>query len=317
VKRIIALCAFGAGLVGCGEETLVPPPDCGGRFVVVYAREPAVNQADLYLYDFEGVGFHLLPGLNTANDEELDPTMTRDLRFIAFERRSPLGGGSDIILYDRCQASIVGQPGLNTASSETDPAFSGDGKKLAFVRDTLGRREVRLYDGPTDRLVPLPGTVGTGLYQDADPVMNQVASLLVFVSNRNGDSDILIYDTAGDSLLARPGLASAGEDVDPSITPDGHYLVFASDRASAGDFDLYLYDLPARQFLAVPDTLNTAMTERHPSINSSGDRIVFESNRTGGLGALDLYLYTRSTTTVAQTGASSAAIDMQPWIVWQ
>lgn len=316
LKRSIVLCvAAFVALAGCGKDTFQAAPDCGGRFLVIYARQPAVDQADIYLFDYDGLGFHLLPGLNSNSQQDLHPTMTRDVRFVAFERvLTPTD--HDILLYDRCQAGLLAQPGLNTTGPERDPAFSGDGQKLAFVRDTLGRREVRLYDGPLDRLVPLPGITGTGSYSDSNPVTNQNASLIAFSSNRGGNDDVFVYDAVNDSLVDFPDLASAGSDVDPSMTPNGRYLVFASDRASPGDYDLYLYDLQTLQFVALPAATNTTMTERHPSINYSTDRIAFESNRTGSQGTMDVYLVTRSSAQVTSAG-SSATTDIQPWIVWQ
>jgi len=316
LKRSIVLCVtLFVGLASCGKETFLAPPDCSGRFLVAFAHQPAADQGDVYLFDYDELGFHGLNGLNSSSQADLDPTLTRDVEFIAFERvLSPTN--TDILFYDRCQAGLVEQPGLNSAGLDLDPAFSGDGLKLAFVRDTLGRREVRLYDGTIDRLVPLPGIAGASQYADSDPVTNQTASLIAFSSDRRGNHDILVYDASGDSLIDLPALSSSAEDVDPSMTPDGRYLVFASDRTNPGDYDLYLYDLQTRQFVALAPAVNTAMTERHPSINFDTDRIVFESNRTGTQGSMDIYLYTRSNQQIVSTGSSTTA-DVQPWIVWQ
>jgi Tol biopolymer transport system component len=94
-------------------------------------------------------------------------------------------------------------------------------------------------------------------------------------------------------------------------------VIFASDRLIPGDYDLYLYDLQARAFIPVAPTVNTTSTERQPSINPDGSEIVFASNRTGGQGGYDLYLYQRSSALVSRIPASSPADDIEPWIVWQ
>lgn len=316
MKRSILAAMVVTGLAGCGEDTFEAPPDCSGRFLAVYARQTAIDQADVYLYDYEGLGFHLLPNLNSTNEQDLDPALTRDIRFVAFERvLSP--ANTDILFYDRCQAALLSQPGLNTQQSETDPAFTGDGSKLAFVRDTLGGRQVRVYDGALDQLVPLPGLATGSVYLDADPAPNQDGSRIAFASNRSGTFDILVYDATGDSLMSLPDLASAGRDVDPSLTPDGRYLIFSSDRLLADDYDLYLYDLQTKAFLTLGPGVNTTFSERHPSINYSTDRIAFESNRTGTQGGLDIFLYTRSSGSVSASGPSSPVIDRTPYIVWQ
>ena len=315
MRRIILAGMALAALVGCGEETFDVPPDCTGRFLAVYARQTAVDQADIYLFDYEGLGFHALPNLNSANEQDLDPTITRDVRFIAFERvLSPTN--TDILVYDRCQAALLPQPGLNTQESDRDPAFTGDGLKLVFVRDTLSGRQVRLYDGSSDQFVPLPGLASGSTYFDADPTPSNDGSRIAFASNRAGGYDIFVYDAGGDSLLDLPDLASAGADVDPSITPDGRYLIFASDRLLANDYDLYLYDLVTKSMLAIGPGVNTTYTERHPSINYDTQRIVFESDRPGSQG-VDVYLYTRTTGSVSASGPSSPATDRQPFITWQ
>jgi WD40 repeat protein len=305
-----------AALSGCGKDNFQAAPDCSGRFLVAYARQLSVDQADVYLFDLDGQGFYILPNLNSTTEQDLNPTLTRDLQFIAFERvLSPTN--TDIMVYDRCQAILQPQPGLDTQASERDPAFTGDGLKLAFVRDTLGRREVRLYNGAVDQLVPLPGLAGTGPYFDADPSANQDGSRIAFTSNRSGNNDVLIYDATGDSLMSVPDLASPGNDVDPSLTPDGKFVAFASDRVIPGDYDLYLYNLQTRSFVTLSPEVNTTYMERRPSLNVDTLELIFESNRPGTQGSTDLYLLTQSTGHVIRVGASSPAADVQPWIVWQ
>jgi Tol biopolymer transport system component len=304
------------GLGGCGGEKTVPtPPDCTGQLLVAFARQTGPDTANVYLYDLDQLGFHALPGLNSSTQADLHPSVSRDVRFIAFERQvSP--ANFDILFYDRCGAAIVPQPGLNTPASERDPAFSADGAHLAFVRDTLGGREVRLYNGTTFQLVPLPGITGTRPYIDADPSPNLDGTRIAFTSNRSGNDDVFVYDATGDSLLALPDLASPGSDVDPSITADGRLVMFASDRRVPGDYDLYLYDLATKSFIQLAPGVNTTSTERHPSINYDGSEIVFQSNRPGGPGGFDLYLYQRSSGQVSRIPASSPVDDVQPWIVW-
>jgi len=305
-----------SGLTGCGGEKTFPAvPDCSGTLLVAFTRVISADTADVYLFDLQQLGYHALPGLNSTTQADLHPSVTRDFRFVAFERVvSPVN--HDVLVYDRCQAALLPQPGLNTPAAELDPAFSADGTHLAFVRDTLGRREVRLYDGARLQLVPLPGIAGAGVYQDANPHPSSDGSRIAFSSNRSGNDDVLVYDATGDSLFSLPDLASPGSDVDPAISADGRFVIFASDRLVPGDYDLYFYDFQTHSLVPLPG-LNTNSTERQPSINADGSEIVFVSNRTGGQGGYDLYLYQRSSGQVTHIPASSPADDFEPWIVWQ
>ena len=299
------------GLAACGGEKTFPAvPDCSGTLLVAYARVVAADTADIYLFDLQQLGYHALPGLNSTTQADLHPSVTRDFRFVAFER-VVTPANHDILVYDRCAAALLPQPGLDTPASEHDPAFSADGTHLAFVRDTLGRREVRLYDGARLQLVPLPG-IGVG-NNDASPHPNQDGSLIVFVRN----SHFLVYDATGDSLMSLPDLVSAQNDLDPAISADGRLVIFASDRLIPGDFDLYLYDLQARAFVPLGPNVNTTSQERQPSINPDGSEIVFTSTRPGGQGGFDLYLFQRSSGQVSRIPASSPVDDVEPWIVWQ
>jgi len=313
-----------AGLLGlvcsCGKESPIPtPPDCGGMRLLLYAsdRTQATGQYDIFIYDLEAQGFRLLPGLNSATLPDLNPTLTSDARVVAYERTAG-GAGSDILLYNRCTGTMVPQPELNTVGNETDPAFSYDALRLAFVRDTLGLRRVRLLHGPTDRLIPLPALDTSGTYSDWAPAPDRTASLIAFVSDRNGNPDVFVYDRAADSLLDLPDLISDSTDTDPWLTPDGFYLCLASSRAGgAGGLDLLLYNLSTRTLVTLDPGLNTDKTERHPALNAAGDVIVFESDRTGSKGKRDVWTHTRSSGQTSQgVEQSSVSDETQPFLLW-
>jgi Tol biopolymer transport system component len=318
-RQPLRLLLFGLGLslvTGCGKDTFKALPDCDGRHLIVSARRPvAGGQADVYLFDYDGNGFHLMPNLNDAQLSDLNPTLSADGRFVAFERE--MGpGDTDILVYDRCQDLLLPQPGLNSVYSEGQPAFSANGLRLAFARDTLGWSRLRLYDGSADRLIPLPA-LSAGAYADSAPSINTNGTVIAFVSTRNGNPDVFVYDVAGDSLRDLPDLRSPQSDIDPCLTPDGQFLVFASDRTGgAGGYDLYLYDLTLKAFVAVSAELDSPQNERAPSINGTSDRIVFQSDRPGGIGGYDLWLYTRSSGHAERLGSSSPFNDVQPCIVW-
>ena len=303
---------------GCGDESFRAPPDCEGRRLVAFARRPVGGgTSDIFLYDYDGNGFHALPNLNEGTLSDVHPSLSLDGRFVAFERELS-ATESDVHLYDRCQDLIVPQPNLNSVYRESQPAFSGNGQRLAFVRDTLGESRLRLYDGIADRLIDLPALGGNVAYADSAPALNASGTVIAFVSTRNGNTDIFVYDLVGDSLRTLPDLVSTGSDVDPSLTPDGRYLAFASTRSGgAGLYDLYVYDLSTRAFVALAAAVNTAQNERAPSIDVTGERIAFESDRTPGLGGMDLYLYSRSTSFVERLFASGSANDVGPSLVWQ
>ena len=203
---------------------------------------------------------------------------------------------------------------MNTSGDETQPVFTGDGLRLAFVRDTLGRRQVRLINGLnlSYSFVPLPGLDTTTTASDWSPAPDRTGGVIAFVSNRNGGPDILMYDRSGDSLVSLPGLNSPDGDLDPTLTPDARWLCFASNRAGGqGGYDLYLYDLTTRSLVASLPSLNSAGDERRPSISPNGNVIAFQAAR-GGTGWNVLY-YSRSGSLLANPAPlASAGSDLHP-----
>lgn len=227
--------------------------------------------------------------------------------------------GVDILLYDRAASppSLVGLPGVNTAADETDPEFSGDLLKLAFVQVVGGFRRIRLMDGVPDTLLALPGLDTTATFNDTAPAPSHDANTIAFVSDRNGNSDVFVW-RRGVGLLNLPALISPERDVDPALSSDGRYLCFASDRSGTeGDLDLYLFSFQDSSLTRL-DVPSTAAIERLPSLSRDGSVIVFTSNQDGGSGQLDVWNYNRTQGLVGQGNQqSSAADDTAPSLRWR
>ena len=315
---------------GCGNATKSSKPvsgDTGGMHLVVFAsdRNRAAGQFDLYLYDLDAQGFRLISGINSPTVPDLHPAISSDGLVIAFESNAGGPTGSDILLYSRSLQQLIALPGVNTVADETEPSFTGDASRMAFTRLVGGKRRIFMVDGLGDTLVPLPGldTPSTA-FGDWAPSPNQSGSKIAFVSDRTGSPQVYVWDAATKSVLNLPLLLSAGNDVDPSLTPDGHYLCFASDRAGgAGGYDLYLYNLVANTYVTLPTNVNpllsanSASNERHPAISRSGDAIVFESDRSNGLGKIDLWNLRISSSSVGQgTQESSTSDDIAPALLY-
>jgi len=310
-------------LAGCSgkDQPVAPGPDCDGLNLIVFAsdRDQAVGQTDLYLFDLDASAFRGLPGINTTSPEH-HPTLAYDRRTLAFVGRRGGSSSDDILLYNRCTGIVGELPEIGSAVNEGDPAFSGDGKLLAFARDTTSGWRLRLFDGQALALIRLPQldslAAVLGPYDDRRPTANQGADRIAFASNRGGNWDLWVYDRARDSLLDVPDLRSAGDDDAPSMTPDGRYLAFSSNRGGgAGGWDIYLYDLTSRTFVSVPG-LNSASDDRAPALWRNGSLIVFSSNRPGGLGREDLWSYNVGTHVVSPlTLASSGGDDLEPAVV--
>jgi hypothetical protein len=172
-------------------------------------------------------------------------------------------------LYNEGAMDIVGttEPGGEVvpltfhSSSEREPAWSADGRRLAFRRDN------HIYMMNAD---------GTGLMQLAlgqNPAWSPDGSLLAF--DTGVASFVIDPDDPGEITYVTAG-------VEPAWSPDGSQLAVEVD-VPLGESDIFVVDL------AAPDPVNLTseptLLDREPAWSPDGSRIVFRRlNRTESVG---------------------------------
>ena len=301
---------LGMAAAGCSTPQTSPSSLCDneGAYLIAFASDRATTgQCDIYLYDAESGGFRLLKDLNSGVAADSSPALSRDGQLVAFVRNPGSTGSADIYVYERVSCSYIAAPALISAGDETEPVFSGDTRRLAFVRDTLGHRRIRMIDGSTRALVPLPGLQETAAYGDWSPAPDSTGDRIVFVSDREGSPHLYLYDRLQQSVDSLVDLREPGaRDLDPTLTPNGLYLCFASDRAGAGGFDLFLVHLDAVPRVATTMTgLNTSGDERHPRLGYSGAYVAYQGERADSTG-WNVHYYSRSGALVVSPGVLGA-----------
>jgi Tol biopolymer transport system component len=319
-KRVLAagVLLLGIAAAGCSTQETSPSSLCDneGDYLIAFASDRATTgDYDIYLFDAESGGFRLLKDLNSSSLADSSPALSRDGQLIAFVRNPGSTGGADIYMYERLSCSFVSIPELNTAGNETEPAFTGDTRRLAFVRDTLGHRRIRLINGGSRAFVALPGLQEPAPYDDWSPAPDSTGDRIVFVSDREGSPHLYLYDRTDQTVDSLPDLRAPGaRDLDPTLTPNGLYLCFASDRADGqGGFDIYLAQLDASPPAATaPANLNTSGDERHPRIGHAASYIAYQGQSADSTG-WNVHYYSRTGGVVvspALLGRTSS--DLQP-----
>lgn len=210
-------------------------------------------------------------------------------------------------------------PTVNTPSAEVCPFMTRSGLSLYFgsprpggfgnVDIYVARREHTSDPwGPPENLGPEINTA----FVDNCPLVTPDGRSLIFLSNRPGSAAIDLYvasrhDKKNDLAWVAPvpltELNSAGIDVPGSVYEDedtGDFIMyFSSDRAGAPGafaFDVYTARTGRRGAFGSPvlvAELSSPGQDLFPTVRKDGREIVLSSDRTGTLGALDLWVATR------------------------
>ena len=208
-----------------------------------------------------------------------------------------------------------GQVALNSPEPIISPAWSPDGKQLAYVSferqkavvytqdtSTGARRELANFRGSNSApawspdgqtlAVSLSRDTGTQLYLidrnggnvrrltttnaiDTEPVFAPDGRTLYFVSDRGGGPQIYRMPVAGGS--AERITFGSNYNISPTVSPDGRTLAYISRQNGA--FRLYRLDLttPGAQPFALSDTSD----DEHPSFAPNGRLIIYASRAQG------------------------------------
>lgn len=215
----------------------------------------------------------------TARDmPEYDASWSPDGKQLVFCCVTFAGGQGNV---DLCTVSLdkpesrhlIGDSGK--LSHEESPAWSPDGKQIAFTSTRDGNQEVYLIDAAGQNLKRI--TQDPGL--DAHPTWTPDGRHLLFATNRWGDLEIARVDAQGEQVERLT--TSRGLDDYPVCSADGSQMAFLSNRA--GQYEVFVMPLAGGEARNIS---RHAGIDNFPAWTPQGD-LMWVSDRDGGF---EIYL---------------------------
>ena len=191
---------------------------------VCFARY-AGNTIQLWLKNLESGAERRLTRRETP---EYDASFSPDGKRLVFcaVTQTPGQGNLDLCtigIEDQDSRHLIGDDGK--LSHEESPAWSPDGKQIAFTSTRDGNQEIYLINADGQNLRRVTQDPG----MDAHPTWTPDGKSILFATNRWGDFEIASVDPMGEKverLTHQKGL-----DDYPVCSPDGRQIAFASLRA--------------------------------------------------------------------------------------
>ncbi|MDX1503943.1 MAG: hypothetical protein R3325_16410 [Thermoanaerobaculia bacterium] len=219
---------------------------------------------EVFLMDYDGRNQRPVTAHQTLS---MSPDWGDDgtLAYVTYVRRNP-----GLFLADL--ASGRKTPLVIDGDFNTSPAFSPDGRKIAFARSVGGgNTEIFVVDRDGSDLRRLTNSRAI----DTNPAFSPTGRQIAFTSSRSGSPQIYVMSAEGTDLRRVTFEGSYNDGAD--WNPEGTRIAHATRRES--QFDLALTDLQTLESRVIP--LGSGSHEA-PSFSPDGRKIAFASRRVQG-----------------------------------
>jgi Tol biopolymer transport system component len=152
--------------------------------------------------------------------------------------------------------------------SDSRPAWSPDGGKIAFVTNRDGDYEIYAIPARGGTAINLTNNSASDLY----PNWSKDGSKITFTSDRSGNYDIWVMNADGSNQTQIT--TSTSSDTDSDFSPDGYKITYSS-LGGSGWENNWLCTIPA--FGGIPiQIINNSTNNYHPRWSPDGTYIAFQ-----------------------------------------
>jgi uncharacterized protein (TIGR03437 family) len=233
---------------------------------------------------------------NRVTNGNFQPSISDNGRFIAFASNRDLAGqnadGSlEIFVYDAAATTFAQLTNSNGIVGCGDAKISGNGAKVAFVRD-LGttpsaRRDLMIQDRTSGPATVIASQVRTLLLTYGRAISDDGTRIVYSGETATNSSQVFMFDGRGGAVnrqITSLGTRVTEVPLHATISGDGTRIAFATRRNfngfnSDGSVELYVYDSPTATFLRITNAPSSATADVVSSLNDDGSIVAFNFPR--------------------------------------
>ena len=164
-----------------------------------------------------------------------------------------------------------GQTRIESSAEGRQPAWSPDGRRIAFVSNRDGNPEIYVMNADGSAPTRLTNSPNIWVSEDIEPVWSPDGQRIVFVSDRDEPYDLYVMnaDGSGQTRLTRDNARELG----PAWSPDGSKIALSK------TLEIWVMNPDGTQPVNLTNT--PGVSEYSPSWSPNGAQIAFSSDRDG------------------------------------